>query len=103
MKEIQESDLFQYIRVIVKQITSQEIEKKFDSVNAAKKSGIYLKLGLHFLSLIEFLEKASSIFSGFNNDINQTIVETDILNFIFVIVEYYSNSDILNRTIFKII
>jgi hypothetical protein len=30
MKEIQESDLFQYIRVIIKQITSQEIEKKFD-------------------------------------------------------------------------
>lgn len=68
-----------------------------------KKSGAYLKLGLHFLSLIEFLEKASSIFSGFNNDINQTIVETDVLNFIFVIIEYYSNSDILNRTVLKIV
>ena len=52
---------------------------------------------------IEFLEKASSIFSGFNNDINQTLVETDVFNFIFVIVEYYSNSDILNRTVFKIV
>ena len=103
MKEIQESDLFQYIRVIVKQITCQEIEKKFELVNAAKKSGTYLKLGMHFLALIEFLEKASSIFSGFNNDINQTLVETDVFNFIFVIVEYYSNSDILNRTVFKIV
>lgn len=72
-------------------------------MNAAKKSGTYLKLGMHFLSLIEFLEKASSIFSGFNNDINQTIVETDVLNFIFVIIEYYSNSDILNRTALKIV
>jgi len=87
----------------VKQITCQEIEKKFELVNAAKKSGIYLKLGMHFLALIEFLEKASSIFSGFNNDINQTLVETDVFNFIFVIVEYYSNSDILNRTVFKIV
>lgn len=95
--------MFQYIRVVVKQITCHEIEKKFDLVNAAKKSGAYLKLGLHFLSLIEFLEKASSIFSGFNNDINQTIVETDVLNFIFVIIEYYSNSDILNRTVLKIV
>lgn len=95
--------MFQYIRVVVKQITCHEIEKKFDLVNSAKKSGAYLKLGFHFLSLIEFLEKASSIFIGFNNDINQTIVETDVLNFIFVIIEYYSNSDILNRTVLKIV
>lgn len=53
---------------------------------------------MYFISIIEFLEKASSVFTGFINDINQTLVEKDVFNFLFEILEFYSNSDILNKT-----
>ena len=56
-----------------------------------------------FISVIEFIEKSSSIFSGFYNDINQTLIDKDIFNYIFDILEYYSNSDILNQTITKLL
>lgn len=52
---------------------------------------------------MEFLEKASSTFSGFAGDINQTLVEKDVFNLIYVILEHFPNSDMLNRTVFKIL
>ena len=55
-----------------------------------------------FISVIEFIEKSSSIFSGFYNDINQTLIDKDIFNYIFEILEFYPHSDILNHTISKI-
>ena len=55
-----------------------------------------------FISVIEFIEKSSSIFSGFYNDINQTLIDKDIFNYIFEILEFYPNSDILNQTVTKI-
>lgn len=58
---------------------------------------------MFFISLIEFIEKASSVFSGFKNDMNKTLVDKDIFNYIFDILEYYQNSDIFNKTVLKII
>jgi len=55
-----------------------------------------------FISVIEFIEKSSAIFSGFYNDINQTLIDKDIFNYIFEILEFYPNSDILNQTVTKI-
>jgi hypothetical protein len=58
---------------------------------------------MFFITCIEFIEKASSVFTGFMNDINKTLVDKDIFNYIFDILEYYPNSDILNKTVSKII
>lgn len=55
------------------------------------------------MAIIEFLEKASSIFCGFLYDINQMIIEKDILIYMFDIVEFYPNSDFLISKVFKII
>ena len=58
---------------------------------------------MYFISVFEFIEKASSVFTGFINDINQTLVDKDIFNYIFDILEYYSYSDILNKTVTNIL
>jgi hypothetical protein len=58
---------------------------------------------MHFLALIEFLERSSTIFQGFAGDINQTLVEKDVFNQIYVILEHFPNSDILNKTVFNIL
>ena len=58
---------------------------------------------MFFLTVIEFIEKASAVFSGFINDINQTLVDKDIFNYMFDILEYYQNSDVLNRTVVRIL
>lgn len=58
---------------------------------------------MFFLTVIEFIEKASAVFSGFINDINQTLVDKDIFNYMFDILEYYQNSDVLNRSVVNIL
>lgn len=103
LKDIQESDLFQFIRVVVQEITSAEIETRFDQIVEAKQNQTRLPLGMYFITVFEFIEKASSVFTGFMNDINQTLVDKDIFNYIFDILEYYSNSDILSKTITRIL
>lgn len=58
---------------------------------------------MFFISVIEFIEKASSVFSGFINDMNKTLVDKDMFNYMFDILEFYKNSDIMNRTVTKIL
>ena len=58
---------------------------------------------MYFLSLIEFLEKSSMTFSGFSNDINQLIIDKDVFNFMFDILEYYKLSDVFCQKVFKLI
>ena len=89
--------------MVVQEITSSEIEARYDKIEEAKKAQTRLPLGQYFLSVIEFIEKASSVFTGFINDINQTLVEKDIFNYIFDILEYYHHSDVLNKTATKIL
>ena len=55
-----------------------------------------MPLTLYFIALIEFIEKASVTFSGFSYDINQLLIDKDIFNYMFDIVEYYKLSDFLN-------
>ena len=58
---------------------------------------------MYFLSLVEFLEKSSITFSGFSSDINQLIIEKDVFNFMFDILEYYRLSDVFSQKVFKLI
>jgi hypothetical protein len=58
---------------------------------------------MYFLSLVEFLEKSSMTFSGFSSDINQLIIEKDVFNFMFDILEYYRLSDVFSQKVFKLI
>ena len=53
---------------------------KFNKIAEGKVSNTRVPLGMQFLALIEFLEKASTVFSGFKKDINSTLVEKDIFN-----------------------
>jgi hypothetical protein len=39
-----------------------------------------------FLAIMDFLEQASGVFSGFAFDINKTIVDRDVFSFIFDIL-----------------
>ena len=48
-----------------------------------------------FLAIMDFLEQASGVFSGFSFDINKTIVDRDVFSFMFDILEYYNYRDIL--------
>jgi hypothetical protein len=59
-------------------------------------------LGSYFMSIIEFLEKSSSTFTGFPHDINQTLIDIDLYDYIFDIVEFYDRSDFLMQKVFKI-
>lgn len=56
-----------------------------------------------FLAIMDFLEQASGVFSGFVFDINKTIVDRDFFSFMFDILEYYSYSDILLKKAFGLI
>lgn len=58
---------------------------------------------MFFIAVIEFIEKASNVFSGFMNDMNKTLVDKDMFNYMFDILEFYQNSDIMNRTVTKIL
>lgn len=62
-----------------------------------------MPLSLYFIALIEFIEKASITFSGFSYDINQLLIDKDIFNYIFDILEYYKLSDFLSQKVFKLI
>jgi len=62
-----------------------------------------VRLTLYFIGLIEFIEKASMTFSGFKNDINELIIEKDVFNYMFDILEYYKLSDMLCQKVFKLI
>ena len=75
LKDVQESDLFQYIRVVMQEITSPEIETRYDMIQEAKWNDTRVPLGFFFIAVVEFIEKASSVFSGFMNDINKTLVD----------------------------
>ena len=97
-KDMQDSDLFKYVNVVINEITTYDIEAKHSSI----KSGSDTKLGAYFLSIIEFLEKSSSTFQGFPHDINQTLIDIDLYEYIFDIVEYYDKSDFLLQKVFKI-
>ena len=88
---------------MVQEITSPEIETRYDQIQEAKQNQTHLPLGLFFIAIIEFIEKASTVFSGFLNDMNKTLIDKDIFNFMFDILEYYKNSDIMNQTITKIL
>lgn len=87
----------------MQEITSSEIETRFDQIQEANQNQTRLPLGMFFLTVIEFIEKASAVFSGFINDINQTLVDKDIFNYMFDILEYYQNSDVLNRSVVSIL
>lgn len=69
LKDIQESQLFHFFKVVIEQITSKEIEDKFEDLKNADE-GTRVPLGAYFMSIIEFLERASSTFCGFQYDIN---------------------------------
>jgi len=88
---------------VIEEITSADIEQKYDEVKEAVSKDEPTRLGTYFLSLVEFLEKASSTFSGFFNDINQMIMEKEVFRYMFEILEYYKYSDILVSKTFKIL
>ena len=67
------------------------------------KDGERKRLGTYFIAIMEFLEKSSSTFTGFFNDINQMIIEKDIYLYLFDIVDYFKYSDVLVSKTFKII
>lgn len=73
----------------MQEITSPEIETRYDQIQEAKQNQTRLPLGMFFVSVIEFIEKASQVFSGFLNDMNRTLVDKDIFNYMFDILEYY--------------
>jgi hypothetical protein len=50
----------------------------------------------YLLSLVEFMEKASTNLSGFKNDINSVLVEENIPDLILRVSELYKSSDIMN-------
>ena len=99
--DIKESDLFHFFKVVIQEITASDIEERHDAIK--EQSDTPVRLGAYFMSLIDFLEKASSAFSGFQYDINQMIIEKDLFLYLFDIVEYYKFSDFLIKKIFKII
>jgi len=103
MKDIQESDLFQFAKVVIQEISAQEIEQKFELIQDDKEGKNPVPLTLYFIALIEFMEKASITFSGFTYDINQLLIDKDIFNYIFDILEYYKLSDFLSQKVFKLI
>lgn len=102
-KDIAESTLFQFVKVVVSNITCEAIQTKFNQISEAKVTGQRVPLGMHFMALMEFLAKASSVFSGFKNDINATLIEKDVFNQILTIIEYYSEADLFNRQAFSIL
>lgn len=88
--------------MVIQEITASEIEEKYHQIKAAK-DGPRVRMGSYFMSIVEFLEKASTMFSGFLYDINQMIIEKDIFIYMFDIIEYYSNSDFIVQKAFKIL
>jgi hypothetical protein len=89
-KDMQDSDLFKYVNVVINEITVYDIEAKHQSIKSPD-----VRLGAYFMAIIEFMEIASTTFTGFPHDINQTIIDIELYNFIFDIMEYYYNSDFL--------
>lgn len=85
--------------MVINEITQEDIEQKHKQM---KESETPIRLGHCFLTIIEFLEKASSTFSGFPHDINQTILDIDFYDYIFDILEYFDMSDFLHQKVFKI-
>jgi len=55
------------------------------------------------MAVIEFLEVASTTFSGFKFDLNHVIIEKELFIYLFDICEYFPNSDFLITKVFKII
>lgn len=101
LMDIKESDLFHFFKVVIQEITSGDIEDRHELIKAPHDTPI--RMGSYLLSLVDFLEKASSAFSGFQYDINQMIIEKDLFLYLFDIVEYYKYSDFLIKKVFKII
>lgn len=102
LKDIMESELFHFFKVVIQEVTSSEIEDKFEELQSADEY-TRVPLGSFFMTMIEFLEKASSTFCGFQYDINQMIIEKDLFIYLFDILEYYKYSDFLHNSVFKII
>ena len=102
LKDISESELFHFFKVVIQEITADEIEKRFDQIKSTPE-GDKLRLGNFFMSLIDFIAKASSTFQGFQYDINQVLIEKDVFIYLFDISEYYRSSDFLQEKIFKIL
>lgn len=98
-KDIQESDLFHFFKAVINEILAAEIEQKFDEIQEGKGK----RLGSYFMSVIEFLEVASTTFTGFKFDLNHVIIEKELFIYLFDICEYYPNSDFLIQKVFKII
>lgn len=101
LKDVQESELFHFFTVVIQEVTASAIEDRFEQLQAAEDSRV--PLGQYFLALIQFLEKASSTFCGFAFDINHMIIEKELFLYLFDIMEYYRFSDILLKSIFKIL
>ena len=97
-KDMQDSDLFKYANVVINEITKYEIEAKHTAIKEGKDN----MLGTYFMSIIDFMEKCSSTFTGFPHDINQTLVDIDLYDYIFDIVEFYDRSDFLMQKVFKL-
>jgi hypothetical protein len=102
LKDIAESELYHFFKVVISEVTSTEIEDKFEELKSADE-GVRVPLGSCFMTMIEFLERASSTFCGFQYDINQMIIEADLFIYLFDIIEYYKYSDFLHKSVFKII
>lgn len=83
---------------MINEITAYEIEAKHKAI----KDGTDYMLGSYFMSIIEFLEKSSTTFTGFPCDINHKIVDIDFYDYIFDILEFYDRSDFLMQKVFKI-
>jgi hypothetical protein len=95
---MQDSDLFKYTNVVINEITAYDLEEKYKSI----KGGSDHRLGSYFMSIIEFLEISSSTFTGFPHDINQTLIDIDMYEYIFEIMGKYHNSDFLLQKVSKI-
>lgn len=56
-----ESELFHFFKVVISEVTADEIEDKFEQLKSADED-VRVPLGSYFMTMIEFLEKASSNF-----------------------------------------
>ena len=103
LKDVQESDLYHFFTVVIQEVTAQAIFDRFEQLQEVAESETRIPLGSYFLSMITFLEKASTTFCGFQYDINHMIIEKELLLYLFDIIEYYKFSDFLVKSVFKIL
>mmetsp|Transcript_15898 Transcript_15898/g.24502 ORF Transcript_15898/g.24502 Transcript_15898/m.24502 type:complete len:229 (+) Transcript_15898:2129-2815(+) len=97
--QIKDSKIFTFVCVIIREITKDDLQFK---LTEATKSEAQPRMTFFLLAVIEFLEVASSQFSGFPQDVNSTIVREGILQQLLGLIKFFPSSDILNQKVFKI-